>query len=138
MVNQISSVADGNDHGNGTCGNFLQHLNNAQCKQLINLLSNHFSTIVRANDSSDVPCTSYAIGICFSVSMNQDFSSPQFWIVDSGASRHICSNAHAFAIMRPIQHSSVTILNQTSIPIHYSGDIKLSLDLTLKDVLFVP
>lgn len=62
----------------------------------------------------------------------------KFWIVDSGASRHICSNTNAFISLRPIQNSTITLLNKTCIPVHFSGDVKLSSNLILKDALFVP
>ena len=40
--------------------------------------------------------------------------------------------------MRPIQHSTVTLPNQTCIPVSFSGDVRLGSNLVLKDVLFVP
>lgn len=60
------------------------------------------------------------------------------WLVDSGASRHICSNASEFTSIRPIQHSTVILPNHTSIPVHFSGEVKLNNHLTPHDVLYVP
>ena len=65
---------------------FFQNLNNTQCQQLMALLSTQLSSTIRANEQPNVPSTSYTAGTCFSVAMNLVLSSPQFWIVDSGAS----------------------------------------------------
>ncbi|KAL5540434.1 hypothetical protein UlMin_044950 [Ulmus minor] len=110
-----------------------------QYQQLMSMLSSHLVTSVKTTpDQRDVPAVSYTTGICFSVSLNHVFSSTQFWIVDSGATKHICSNAAAFICMRSIQNSTVTLPNHTRIPVSLSGDIRLSSILILKDVLFVP
>ena len=101
----------------------------------MSLLSTHLSYAARVNDPLDITSTFYTSCICSSVSLNQTFSSSQFWIVDSGAFRHICSHTHVFTTLNPIQNSSVT---HTTILVHYSGDIILNPDLTLKEVLFVP
>ncbi|KAJ0097721.1 hypothetical protein Patl1_29149 [Pistacia atlantica] len=66
------------------------------------------------------------------------FSSNQFWIVDSGATRHICSQAGAFVSLHSIHHTIVTLPNHSQILVHFAGDVKLHSDLVLKDVLFVP
>ena len=143
IVNQVSNQSYYNSNNKsdqqGTVGNFVQNLNTSQYQQFMSMLSNHLSTPVKhAHDQNDLPTTSYATGICSSVSLNPIFSSSQFWIVDSGATRHICSNAAAFISMRSIQNSNVTLPNHTRIPVHFSGDIRLSSMIVLKDVLFVP
>ena len=75
--------------------------------------------------------------ICFSVSLNPIFSSTHFWIVDSGATRHICSDANIFTTIRAIQNSAITLPKHTQIAVAFSGDIKLCAGLVLKDVLYV-
>ena len=135
-----NSDHDGNNTSHGSTGNFFQNLNSSQYQQVINLLFNHLTAITtgRPNESSDVPSASYHIGTCFSVSMKQNLTTAQFRIVDFGASRHICSYGHAFNSLHPIQNFYVTLPNSTSIPVFFSGDITLSVDLTLQDMLYVP
>lgn len=62
----------------------------------------------------------------------------KYWIVDSGATKHICSSATSFISMRSINNSFVTLPDHTPILVHFSGDIKLNSRIILKDVLFVP
>ncbi|PON43225.1 hypothetical protein PanWU01x14_275680 [Parasponia andersonii] len=82
--------------------------------------------------------TSFTICICFLVSLSAIFSSTRSWIVDSGAPRHICSNANAFVSWKPLTHATVTLPNHTPISVSLFGDVKLSPLLILKDVLHVP
>ena len=102
QVSNQSGLDDKNDRDNGHIGSFFQNLNNTQCQQLMALLSTHLSSTIRANEQPNVPSTSYTTGTCFSVAMSPVLSSPQFWIVDSGASKHVCSYTRAFEFMRPI------------------------------------
>ena len=69
--------------------------------------------------------------------MHSTLSSPHIWIVDSGASRHICSSACIFEFMTALQHATVTLPNQTCISVQFSGDIRFASNLLLKDFLFV-
>ncbi|KAL5812533.1 hypothetical protein ACOSQ3_027483 [Xanthoceras sorbifolium] len=75
--------------------------------------------------------------ICLSLSLGAVFSSPHLWIVNSGATRHICSQVQAFTSLKAI-HVTVTLPNHATIPVMYAGDVHLSPVLVLKDVLFVP
>ena len=139
MVNQVSNQSDNNlDAANSSTGNFLQNLSGNQYWQVINLLSAHLTNATHSNESTKNPSTFYSTGTCLSVSMKQNLSSTQFWIVDSGASRHDCSCIQAFDFMHPIKPSSVTLPNNITIPVHFGGDVKLTPTITLKDVLFVP
>ena len=105
----------------------------------MSLLSTHLSFGAHITDSTDTPSTSYTSGICSSISPNHSFSSSShLWLVDSGASCHMCSHSHLFTFLTPTHHSTVTLPNHTSILVHYSGDIIITPDLILKDVLYVP
>ena len=102
------------------------------------MLSTHLTTSsVKATEQQDSPSISYLASICLSVSFNSMLSSSFVWIVDSGASRHICCNANAFISLKKISNSRVTLPNNVSIPVSLSGDVKLSSQLVLKYVLFV-
>ena len=102
------------------------------------LLSIHLSSTTHINDSPDTPSTSYTSGICSSIYLNQSFHSSHLWLVDSCASHHICYHPHVSVSLNPIQHSTVTLPNHATILVLYSGDVILSLDLILKDVLYAP
>ncbi|KAI9198311.1 hypothetical protein LWI28_013676 [Acer negundo] len=100
------------------------------------MFSSHLTTSIKSDSDQDV--TTYPTGICFSVSLSPIFSSNHIWIVDSGATRHICSKASAFVCINEVKHATVTLPDHTQIPVHFSGDVKLSSMITLKNVLFVP
>ncbi|KAL5563154.1 hypothetical protein UlMin_032901 [Ulmus minor] len=120
-------------------GNFIQNLNSNQYQQLLNMLSTHLTTSENSTSHQEPSSTNtYFVGTCFSVSLSPVFSSTCFWIVDSGATRHICSNASLFSALRPVQNYTVTLPNRTQISVAFSGDIKLCNKLTLKDVLYIP
>ena len=98
VANQVStqsSEGTKTDKDNTNISSFFQHLNSAQCHQLMIMLSTHLVQII---DSNDCPFTSYA-GTCFSVSVSHILSSFNTWIFDSGASRHICPIASQFINM---------------------------------------
>ncbi|KAK6147705.1 hypothetical protein DH2020_018617 [Rehmannia glutinosa] len=61
------------------------------------------------------------------------------WIVDTGASRHICSFPslvdNSVVMRNPV---NVHLPNGTSVQVTHSGNIKLSNEITLTEVLIVP
>lgn len=93
------------------------------------------STFVKDSTPQQASVTA---GICLSTSLHHEFHSMKCWIVDSGASRHVRSNAANFISIRPIQHATVVLPNQTYLPVHYCGDVKLNTHMILKDVLLCP
>ena len=102
------------------------------------MISSHMTTTTgRPKDQCDSPSTSYVTGTCFSVSIDPMLSSPHYWILDSGASKHVCFHARAFSFLKPIKGARVTLPDRTSIHVSYSGDIQLNPNLTLTDVLYV-
>ena len=103
------------------------------------MLSTHLTTTVAPTSHHDSPSAiTYSACTCFSISLSPVFSSTCFWIVDSGATRHICSNANLFIALRPVQNSSVTLPDHTRLAVAFSGDIQLCNKLLLKNVLYVP
>ena len=104
-------------------------------------LSSHLISSVKAYDPSTEasdPSTSYSTGICSSISHNSVFSPKQCWIIDSGASRHICSQANFFKFLELVTCSIVTLPNNAKILVCLSGDVQRTSNLLLKNVLFVP
>ena len=126
VVNQITtqpSDEDKVDTDNTNIGSFFEHLNSAECHQLMTMLSTH---LIKTTDQADCPSTSYTTCTCLFVSVNLVFSSSNTWIIDSGASRHICANAYDFIAMRPLHGSTVTLPNKTSILVHFTGDVRIN------------
>ena len=100
------------------------------------MLSHHLASIS--------PSTSFyhqgniaSTGICLSFSSNLMFMSLNYWILDYGATSHVCSNATLVTTIWPLLNSTVTLPNQTSILVSGVGEITLSSALTLRNVLFV-
>lgn len=60
------------------------------------------------------------------------------WILDSGASEHMCSSLDLFDNYTPlVAPSAITIPDDTKINITHTGTIKLNHSLILKNVLFI-
>ncbi|KAK6123801.1 hypothetical protein DH2020_042455 [Rehmannia glutinosa] len=116
-------------------GDDLSILNPQQCQQLIAMLSNRMSTF-SMDSHTPAQDTTHSTGTCFSVSLDSSISSSRFWIIDSGASRHICCHRHAFTSLRPFT-ASVILPNDMSIESCFSGDVQLSPLIVLKDVLYL-
>ena len=102
------------------------------------MLSHHLALSVPVNNSADLFFSSHVAGNCSLVPMASIFYSDHLWIVDSGASKHICSNANLFISLKPIWNFVVSFPDNSRIPIRLYGDIQLAPHLLLKDVLFVP
>lgn len=60
------------------------------------------------------------------------------WVVDTGASCHVCSDPLLFTNLEPIHNTSVTLPNGTIISVSQSGSVPISDTLVLRSVLFVP
>lgn len=62
------------------------------------------------------------------------------WIIDSGATNHICNDLHKFLYydMFKDRSHSITIPDGRTISIKYKGHVKLYNGLVLHDVLYVP
>ncbi|CAN1303498.1 Retrovirus-related Pol polyprotein from transposon RE1 [Linum perenne] len=60
------------------------------------------------------------------------------WIIDTGASDHICSSISILIDPTPISHVSVTLPKGSSLLATHEGSVKLSSHLQLSRVLYVP
>ena len=60
------------------------------------------------------------------------------WIIDSGASSHVCSDLAMFTELTPVHNVTVTLPNGLKVPITHTGIIHLTDALVLHDVLHVP
>lgn len=145
MVNQISNQVTNSsspeDHtakSDANVENFFQNLDNTRCTQLMNLLAQHITSTSMSVDHLNSSTSTCSASICCSVSIDHLFSSSSTWIVDSGASRHICTDISKFVPIHPIVKSNVLLPNHSSIPVYFSSVVKLNQQLILQDVLFIP
>lgn len=118
-------------------GSFFQTLNSNQCQQLMSLLSSQMVSHGQSS-SQENSINSHTTGTCFSVVPQSLLSDTKLWIIDSGASRHICANRSMFHNLHAVPNSSVMLPDNSCFSVYFSGDVPLSTSLTLKDVLYVP
>ena len=57
--------------------------------------------------------------------------------MDSGTSRHICTNRSLFFNLKPLRNLTVTFPNNAVVLVEYIGDVRISQDLLLTNVLYV-
>lgn len=60
------------------------------------------------------------------------------WIIDSGATHHVCHDKNLFEMLSEDVHSSVTLPTGSGVQIAGIGSLKLSEYLILKNVLYIP
>ena len=139
-VNQVSAQSDDKPVADSKCnqvGSFIKTFNTNQYKQLMSMLSAHLVSSVQVTDSPESASTSCMKGICLFVPVKlADFDHLNDWIMDSGASKHICCNAKLFISMKQIWNSMVTLPNNHKISVGLCGNIQISPNLILKDVFF--
>ena len=98
FANQVSET--GVNATSSNMSNFVQMLNPSQHSHLMAMLSTH---LLAAKISADVESYfAQATGTCLSILVNPIFHSSRYWIVDSGATSHICFSQDAFLSMKPV------------------------------------
>ena len=139
QVNQATSVIN-QTVGSSPGESSLSSLTNSQCQQLIALLNSQLQGNLRVSPELPQPGASVAnfSGIIFSsLSFNSVISS-NTWILDTGATHHVCCSLNSFDSVIPTFNSFVTLPNGNSVPVKNTGSIRLLPSLTLSNVLFVP
>jgi hypothetical protein len=113
-----------------------------QASQLITLLQNSFPA-TNTNDASSNKVGS--VEFTGHSSVNQGNVSKKFntcslgnWILDSGASHHICNTPQWFHSFNEITPTKVKLPNGNHVYAKYSGIVRFSPSLILTDVLCVP
>ncbi|XP_070049496.1 uncharacterized protein [Nicotiana tomentosiformis] len=136
--NRAFSEDQGGDANNNYNDALEQHLSKDQFSQLIELIKQ-----VKVSDSgisnSEVNANAVAGTIvkyyvsCFSV-----FNS-RTWIIDSGASEHMCFDSNAFISLTPLFVSlHINLLDSSRITITHIGKIFILPNYVLERVLYVP
>lgn len=113
-------------------------LSSEQVKHLIGILSSqlqHDSGSSQASQQHEhfVSCFHdiYSLSLCSGVISNSS------WVLDTGATYHICCSLSLFHSQRNFD-STVTLPDGSTVPITCIGTVFLSHELVLSDVLFVP
>lgn len=94
----------------------------------------HSSNMVKGQSSCQ---TVAATGkMCTAVNSSKMIGSP--WILDTGATDHICSSLDWFVSYEKIKSISVTLPNGNSVEAHFTGKVQLSDNLLIENVLYLP
>ena len=125
-VNQVTDHDESSSHG------ATNTLSTAQCQQLISFLTKQLNT----ENNVDTLAINIS-GICMNTSF--DFNeSCHYWILDSGATSHICCSKEHFNSFKSLHDSHVLLPNSTKVKVEGIGSIKLNDDIFLHNVLFIP
>ncbi|KAL4283202.1 hypothetical protein GQ457_16G007940 [Hibiscus cannabinus] len=115
-----------------------ESLTSQQCQQLIAMLTSQ----LQAASTSDVSSTSINLAmqgkILSFVNSLSSFDAKNSWIIDFGASRHVCYSKELFESFFPITAGTILLPNKTVVSVEFAGTVRLSDRFLLKDVLYVP
>lgn len=109
-------------------------LTHDQCQQIIAMLSGQLAF---ASVNVVISHTVHS-GNHYIFTLNSGCFQSNVWILDSGATRHVCNNLELFANIKEISNTRIRLPNQSLIQVNKMGDIKVNSQLVLKEVLFVP
>ncbi|RVW87684.1 hypothetical protein CK203_057239 [Vitis vinifera] len=133
QANQTSSRTT---EASATADSPLASLSPAQCQQLIALLSSqlHDNTPATPELQQPGPSVSSFSGIFSfsSVSFPNSLDSSA-WVLDTGATHHVCCSLPSFVSSVPASNSSVTLPNGHLVSISRIGSVQLSPHITLTD-----
>ena len=120
------------DHDESPSQGATNTLSITQCQQLISFLTNQLKT----ENNVDTLAINVS-GICMNNSF--DFNeSYHYWIIDLGATSHICCSKEQFNSFKCLHDSHVLLPNSTKVKVEGIGSIKLNDDIFLHNVLFIP
>lgn len=118
-----------------------------QYQQLISLLQSqhlHNSTSLDCNSTSashSQPLNNFSGTVFFSPCINSFSSScsrSSTWILDTGATHHVCFDQSLFSSASPIANASVNLPNGHTAPVTHLGTVQLTSLITFSSVLHVP
>ncbi|XP_012857659.1 PREDICTED: uncharacterized protein LOC105976934 [Erythranthe guttata] len=151
-VNQVSDIVHSDASLNSgslsqslpSSDNFLDAMTASQCQQLLSYVSSHLAN--KANQpphdkNSEIFDTSHisrVTGICLFNALHTPSFMPHHWILDSGASRHICHNKSLFLNMKSVSNARVVLPDSSMVLVNCIGDVQLTTHLVLHNVFYVP
>nr|KYP41263.1 hypothetical protein KK1_037355 [Cajanus cajan] len=124
VVNQVENSTDSLNL------NSSSNLTHAQCQQLITFLTNQ----MQSDNNLDALATNVT-GICMNVKFPDKDNT---WIIDLGATSHICCSKHMYNSYSPLHNSNVLLPNSTKVKVEGIGSIRLNDDIFLHNVLHIP
>ncbi|KAL4302198.1 hypothetical protein GQ457_10G017620 [Hibiscus cannabinus] len=102
------------------------------------MLTNQLQT---TTSTSDIPSTSVNFAmqgkIVSYINSLGTFFVHNSWIIDSGASKHVCYSKDLFESLQSTE-GTIPLPNKSVVAVTYSGTVRLSSSLVLRNVLFVP
>ncbi|KAL5543954.1 hypothetical protein UlMin_007738 [Ulmus minor] len=126
MTNQASLMSDKADDSLDP----ISSLSPSQCQQLIAMLSTQLTSTTPVNNEQ--PVISNFTGTFPSISSRT-------WILDTGATHHVCHDRTLFESFEPNNVTSyVTLPNGQKVSIARIGKVRISSSILLDKVLFVP
>ncbi|KAL4319644.1 hypothetical protein GQ457_18G025910 [Hibiscus cannabinus] len=138
LVNYSANNVNNVSHTNAIVDSSTESLTSQQCQQLIVMLTNQ----LQAASTSDIHSTTVNLAmqgkILSFVNNLSSFNIKNSWIIDSGASRHVCYSKELFESLTPIPVGTILLPNKTIVSVGYAGTIRLSDRILLRDVLYVP
>lgn len=116
----------------------LTALTQQQCENLIAMLSGQLASVNVVNVSTNHATVSENLeGKYRIVTLNVGNYLSNVWILESGATRHICNDKGIFTNMQSVTRTRVRLPNHSLIQVHFKGHIQLTNELLLIDVLYV-
>ena len=97
----------------------MSSLTNVQCQQLIQLFSSQLQTI--SPDILDTSTTTHSGPSMSNFASNNTSLCSNSWIIDSGATHHVCNNIAMFESSVAAQDVKVTQPNGVNVPIARIG-----------------
>ncbi|KAG8635269.1 hypothetical protein MANES_16G017966v8 [Manihot esculenta] len=117
----------------GSCAPFTQE----QIQQLLALIQPSDLAVSHTTNQVSTNNASVSIPTGNSVSLSC-FSKSHFWLLDTGATDHICFSLSLFSSYKRIHPIHVKLPNGEQLISHFSGTISLNDDLCLTNVLYIP
>ena len=125
-VNNVDGSSEQNPTHNST-------LTIAQCQQLIQYLTTQLTTTPSIPSTDDI-ATNVIGNILNSILPINSYQ----WIIDYGATSHICCYKSLYDSYVPMNNSHVLLPNSFKVKVEGIGSIKLTQDIFLHNVLYIP
>ncbi|XP_012831557.1 PREDICTED: uncharacterized protein LOC105952539 [Erythranthe guttata] len=118
-------------------------MTSAQCQQILAYVSQRMaqqsssvpSSVVPPQDDSHISCVT---GTIYANTIMNPMVMPFHWVVDSGASKHICNNRSLFLHLIPAHNTKVILPDKSCLHVAFVGDVQLAPSLSLHNVFYVP
>ena len=93
---------------------------------------------ISGNFHPSILCSFTGLDRPYVCSTNQNITALNAWVIDSGATNHICHQKSSFLSFKSLPDTSVSLPNGVMVDIVGIGSIELGSDLRLSDVLYIP